>query len=190
MTEQKPSIPKPALWALICFLGVGLSSAAALWWQNRAIEPTVLNEAEQIELTEKLAEPPYQKGLQTITLTERQLNGLLHRHTQLGDQLTFELAQDAVHARLRAELDPDLPLLGGMTVKARARFLIGSDPARTSLALDDLTVYGISLPDAWLGHLKGRNLLADLNLQSSPALSSGIRSLQVLPGQLQLILAD
>src|SRR5690606_10380624 len=85
-----------------------------------------------------------------------------HEHTSLGDKLKFELATDAVHARLQTDLDPALPLIGGRQLKARARFIVKTGEGAPELAIDDVTVWGISLPNEWLGQLKGRDLLGEI----------------------------
>ena len=99
--------------------------AAAYWWHNRPITPTVLDAQEQKVLDQKIEvvqKPSYQPGDKTISLTEREVNALFHHNTGLGYKVKFELAHHAIHARIRTELDPDLPLVGGKTLKAKARF--------------------------------------------------------------------
>ena len=63
-----------------------------------------------------------------IILTERELNGLLNENTTFGKSVSFELATNAIHARVETDLDPDLPIVGGKRLKARARFLVGDAP--------------------------------------------------------------
>ncbi len=99
----------------------------------------------------KAAEPVYEKGGKEIVLTERELNGLLNENTSLGKSLSFQLGTDVVLARVETVLDPDLPLLGGKTLKARARFYVSQSAGKPSFVIDDITIWGISLPNAWLG---------------------------------------
>ena len=77
---------------------------------------------QNVEAPAAPAEPQYEKGTKEIILTERELNGLLNEHTTMGGQLKFELATDAIHARIETDLDPDLPVVGGKHLKAKARF--------------------------------------------------------------------
>ena len=96
------------------------------------------------------------------------------------------MVTNAIHARIETDLDPDLPIFGGKRLKARARFLVGGAPEKPALVLDDLTVWGISLPNDWLGGLKGQDLLGQ-------ALGGGIRGVEefkVESGQLTIRLAD
>lgn len=140
----------------------------ALWWVNRPIQPVTLSPAEKQRVEEKVAavreEPDrgYVPGSREIIFTERELNGLLHAQTQLGERLRFEFAKDAIHARIDTELDEDLPLLGGRRLKGRARFLVSQDEAGARLVLDDVTLWGVSLPNDWLGGIKGRDLIGEV----------------------------
>jgi hypothetical protein len=171
---EKPA-RKSRLWIILgILLLIAILLGIAWWWWNRPIQPVVLTPPEKQVVEQKLEairepelpaapvpaeEPEYQKGTREIILTERELNGLLNDNTGLGKSVSFQLATDAVHARIETDLDPNLPIVGGKKLKARARFLIKETEGKPSLVLDDLTVWGISLPNDWLGGLKGQNLL-------------------------------
>ncbi len=145
-----------------------------------------------MEAIQKPAEPKYEKGSKEIILTERELNGLLNEKTTLGKTISFELATHAIHARVEADLDKDLPIFGGQHLKARARFLISDVPGQASFVLDDVTVWGISLPNAWLANLKGHDLLAEI-LGGGKGKSSkvpGVEEFKVEPGKLIIRLAE
>jgi hypothetical protein len=180
MTENPSPAPRksapfpktPAITAILILALGGL-----WWWHNRPIRPVVLTPEEKavveskVEAIQKSDEPVYEKGSKEIILTERELNGLLNENTTLGESLRFELVTNAIHARLETDLDPDLPILGGKRLKARARFFVRGAPDKPALVLDDLTVWGISLPNDWLGGLKGQDLLDE-------ALGGGIRGVE------------
>jgi len=86
----------------------------------------------------------------------------------------------------------DFPVGGGRMFRARSRFRLslGNDGAPYAI-LEDVTVFGISLPKAWLGGLKGENLLGEATGQrnGTPVLR-GIKSLRVEPGALVLEVED
>lgn len=187
-------------WLLIV-LAVLLLVAGGLWyWNNRPIQPVVLTEPEKAAVEAKVEaiqkpdkpvqdEPVYEKGAKEIIFTERELNGLLNQNTTLGETVRFELATGAVHARIETDLDPDLPLVGGKRLKARARFLVGQEPGSARLVLDDLTIWGISLPNDWLGGLKGHNLIEEaLGAQSGGI--AGVEEFRVESGRLIIRLAE
>lgn len=134
----------------------------------------------------------YTPGSKVLRITERELNGLLNANTDLGDTLRFELARDAIHAYVAAPIPDDVPVLGGKMFRARGRFRISVAEGTAPFAvLEDVTVFGLSLPKAWLGGIKGENLLADAvgRRNGEPALR-GIKSLRIEPGALVLEVED
>ncbi|MGB0992687.1 MAG: hypothetical protein ACPG32_09485, partial [Akkermansiaceae bacterium] len=157
-------------------------------------KPVVLNDSEQKALNHKIEavqERTYEPGSKVITLTEREINALFHSNTGLGDQVRFELANNAVHARIKTDLDEDLPILGGKTLKAKARFKLTDETNNPAIILDDLTVWGISLPNAWLGEMKGQNLLANLGSEfSNSGFADGVKNINVNHGKITIHLAD
>ena len=131
---------------------------------------------------------PYVPGLKTLTLTERELNGLLNANTGLGESVRLELGQDAINAYVAVPIPQDFPVGGGRMFRARGRFRLSLDNGGAPYAiLEDVTVFGLSLPKAWLGGLKGENLIGDAvgKRDGSPILQ-GIKSLRIEPGALVL----
>ena len=103
----------------ILFLLIIVAAATALWWWTRPIHATVLTAPSKQALEQKLeaaeagttgapAEAPYEPGAKVIVLTEREVNGLLEMNG-LGDEVRIDFATDAIHARVRTDLDPVPP---------------------------------------------------------------------------------
>jgi len=170
------------------------AGAAYYWWSNRPIQPVVLNAAEQRALDTKIEavqERTYERGEKILVLTEKEVNALFHKNTGLGDKVRLEFAHNAIHARIRTDLDEDIPIVGGRTLKAKARFKLTDENNHPAIILDDLTVWGISLPNAWLADLKGRNLLGELGINSSKnRFARGIEDIQVDNGKITIKLAE
>ncbi|MCP5536737.1 MAG: hypothetical protein H7A51_10985 [Akkermansiaceae bacterium] len=170
------------------------AGAAYYWWSNRPITPVILDTAEQRALDTKMEvvqERTYEPGEKVITLTEREVNALFHHNTGLGDKVRFELADDALHARIHTDLDPDIPVVGGHTLKAKARFKLTDPENNPAIILDDLTVWGISLPNAWLADLKGKNLISNLGIDmTNNRIAAGIRDISVDHGKITIQLAE
>ena len=145
--------------------------------------------AEKVEAIQQPAEPKYEKGGKEIVLTERELNGLLNENTTLGQTVSFELATNAIHARVETDLDPDLPVVGGKHLKARARFLVSEVPGKAAFILEDVTVWGISLPNDWLAGLKGHDLLGEA-IGAKGGKFPGVEEFKVEPGKLTIRLAE
>jgi hypothetical protein len=134
----------------------------------------------------------YAPGGKTLQLTERELNGLLNANTELGQTVRLELGRDAINAYLAVPIPQDFPIGGGKMFRARGRFRVSlSNDAAPYAILEDVTVLGLSLPKAWLGGLKGENLLADAvgNRNGSPIFRA-VKSLHVVPGAIVLEVND
>jgi hypothetical protein len=207
MTDSPP-VPKKKdsclLKGLFVLALVALVGGLFWWWQNRPIDPVVLSTEEKQVVERKVEaiqqdtppesvaaeEPKYEPGKRVIELTERELNGLLNEHTTLGDKLKFELGTDAVHARVETDLDPDLPVVGGKRLKAKARFLIHEDESGAHFVIEDVTVWGVSLPGDWLGGLKGRDLLGEALGGGKGGKLAGVESLKVEPGKVRIELKE
>ena len=199
---RKKSCLVPVLIGIIAVL---VAAIGVIWWNNRPIKPVQLTAQEKVVVQQKVeaiqqvekpadpakpAEPTYEKGKKEIVLTERELNGLLNEHTALGQKLKLELATDAVHARYETDLDPDVPIVGGKKLKARARFLVKTTEGVPSLVLDDLTLWGVSLPNEWLGQLKGKDILAEILGGGKGGKIAGIEEMKVSSGELKIKLKE
>jgi hypothetical protein len=198
MSEIPPPAPHRSsclVKGLIILAIIALVLGGLWWWHNRPIQAVELSAAEKsvveakVEVIQNPDGPVYEKGSKEIILTERELNGLLNQNTSLGKSVSFELARNAIHARVETDLDPDLPIVGGKHLKARARFLVSEKPGKAAFLLDDVTVWGVSLPNDWLGGLKGQNLLGEA-LGGKGGRIAGVEEFKVEPGRLIIRLAE
>jgi hypothetical protein len=186
---------------------IGATVAITLWWIQRPIKPVVLSAPEKAIVDEKLyrlggegeetapkgeQDRPYVPGGKVFKLTERELNGLLNANTDLGESVRLELASDAINAYLAVPIPEDFPIGGGKMFRARGRFRVSLGNEGTPVAmLEDVTVFGLSLPKAWLGGLKGENLLGEaVGERKGKPIIQGIKSLRVEPGALVLEVED
>jgi hypothetical protein len=116
----------------------------------------------------------------------------LNANTDLGKSVRIEFGRDAINAYVVVPISKDAPVVGGKTFRARGRFALSLTQEGTPYAmLEDVTVWGLSLPKDWLGGIKGENLLTDAtgHRHGNPILR-GIKSLKVEPGALVLELND
>ena len=199
---QTPSIPAGEiprrkkssclLILAVVFLVLIVVAVGTYFWYNRPITPVELSKEEVQAVEQKVhaieAEPSYEAGSKEIVLTERELNGLINENTNLGDKISLTLVTDEIHARVESDLAEDIPVLGGKKLKARARFLVRTVDSRPSLILDDLTVWGASLPNDWLGGMKGKDLLAEIFGNGDTL--SGIDEIRIERGRLVIKLAE
>ena len=190
--------------------------AITIWYVQRPIQPVVLSAAETVAVELKLEqlagttnrgphatiapaavvkpEPdrPYVPGAKVLRLTERELNGLLNENTDLGKAVRLELGRDAINAYVTAPIPEDVPIMGGKTFRARGRFRVSlTNGAAPYAILEDVTVFGLSLPKAWLAGLKGENLLGEaVGERNGVPVLQGVKSLRIEPGALVLEVAD
>ncbi len=134
----------------------------------------------------------YVPGSKVFKLTEREVNGLLNANTDLGKSVRLEFAKDAINAYLVVPIPEDFPIGGGKMFRARGRFRVSLGNDATPYAiLEDVTVFGLSLPKAWLAGLKGENLIGQaMGKRNGTPIFQGIKSLRVEPGALVLEVED
>ena len=135
---------------------------------------------------------PYVPGSKVLQLSEREINGLLNLNTDLGNSVRLEFAADAVNTYVAVRIPEDFPIGGGKMFRARGRFRVSLGNGGTPYAvLEDVTVFGLSLPKAWLGGLKGENLISEaMGKRNGSPILQGIKSLRVEPGALVLEVQD
>jgi hypothetical protein len=120
-----------------------------------------------------------------IAFTERELNALLARNTDLARKLAIDLSQDMASAKLLVPLDPEFPILGGKTLKVTAGLELRYSDHRPVVALTGVSVWGVPIPNAWLGGLKHVDLVGEFGGQEGfwKSFADGIDFVQVTDGQ-------
>jgi len=129
-------------------------------------------------------------GKREIAFTDRELNGLLNEHTELGEQISFQFTPGKVLARIAAPLPDDIPVIGGTTMRARASFSVDVSGPSPMLALDDFSVWGVSIPNDWLGGIKNVNLLEEAFGVEEGQGIPGVESLTFEKGRLLIRLKE
>lgn len=126
----------------------------------------------------------------TIVITEREVNAYLAKQN-LGENIHVSFAEGKLAAAIIVEAPPDFPFFAGQKVRVKLTFGTGLTPDhKLSFVFDDVSVGGISMPNAWLGDVKGVDLV-EKNLQSDPGLKrflDGIQSLEIHPGSAKVVL--
>lgn len=217
-TIQKRSRFKTiALIVLAVVLLVGGVSAGWYWYyfHGSAFSPVVLSQQEQQVIDGKLelaggdaifnasdVLEPNDKPIElrvndprTIIFTEREINAVLHHNTDLADKLYIDLKNDAIVARVVYPVQEDVAVVGGKTIRANITMQVFLDENRQlQIALGDVTVSGIPLPNAWLFDAKGKNLI---DLDSGPdgtgilqRIADGIADFKVEKGQIRIRLNE
>jgi hypothetical protein len=127
-----------------------------------------------------------------IAFTERELNALLARNTDLARKLAVDLSQDMASAKLLIPLDPEFPILGGKTLKVTAGLELRYADRRPVVALTGVSVWGVPIPNAWLGGLKHVDLVGEFGGQEGfwKSFAAGIEHVQVTDGQVVIKLKE
>jgi hypothetical protein len=194
---------------------------ARTWLFPPPLEPVVLDAREQTELDAKLRDlsiaslPTANDGTtgngvdtdantlqpqayterpqdRVIHFTQRELNALVARNPDLAERLALHLSDDRLSATLLITLPPDLPILAGQTVKVATGLQLRHAQGRPIVSVEGVSIMGVPLPSAWLGGIKGRDLVA---LHGSDggfwqAFGEGVRDLRIEQGRLRVELAD
>ena len=200
---QTPSSWKKKLMIVGCVvLGItGVSAASAAWWYQynfnaSAFKPVQLSLAEKQEVEQKMAALVEQAEptdpAKTIVLNEREINGYLEQQGY-GESIKININKDGLGATILAPVADDVPMFGGRTLRLKVAFNTQlDDNKKFALSLADVSVGGISLPNAWLGNVKGLNLLDNAQHDQGfvKAFAAGIKSLQMKSGEMRLVLND
>lgn len=198
------------LTVLLVILGCcGVTAAGTVWWVKRnfyasPIRPVSLSQTEQQALQAKLealhldpAAPSRpvltpEEQRRSITVTQKEINAYLAQQG-LGDTVKVELGNDSISAMTIVPIPPDAPLFGGTTLRLRLALGVRmAENKKMTVQVNDISVGGVPLPNAWLGDIKGVNL-ADERFESDPALQrffDGIKTLEVRNGELLVVLNE
>lgn len=205
----------------IALFAVVTSVAISVWLIKlyvfpTAFTPTVLNATETRVLNAKLEgfetgkrpssetvenrggavlmpEPYSETGAnREISLTERELNALLAKNTDLAQKLAIDLSDGLLSAKLLVPVDPDFPILGGRTIRVRAGLEMAYRHGRPVMVLRGISIMGVPVPSAWLGGLKNVDLVDKFGDQAGfwRGFAEGVDSLEVEEGKLKLQLRE
>jgi hypothetical protein len=127
-----------------------------------------------------------------VSFSERELNALLARNTDLARKLAIDLSDDLVSAKLLIPLEPDFPMLGGKTLRVNAGVEMAFRAGRPIVILKGVSVMGVPIPNAWLGNLKNVDLVAEYGVQPGfwKRFAEGVAQIRVEQGRMQIKLKE
>lgn len=200
------------LLAIIATLFIG-------WWVIRTyifptqLEPVELSYSEQVELGNKLkaigvvtdtpapppgetpraqAEPYSEAGAsREVFFSERELNGLIAKDSQLANNLAIDLADDLVSFTLLVPVPPDFPVMPGRIVRVRGGAEVAFASGKPVVVIKGVSLMGVPVPNAWLGNLKNVDLVQEFGDAGFwKAFADGVASVQVQEGRVQVQLRE
>lgn len=202
---------KPAL----IFTGIVLScclltAVATVWWVKHNIyasplHPVQLSQSEKTTLDAKLAKlelseevvPPEAPAKtdgdpRTISISSKEINAFL-ANQGIGEQVKLDVTRNRIAANFLLPIDKDAPLFAGTTLRIRlALNALMNENGKLVVKIDDVSLGGIPLPNAWLGDIKGLDLITS-NIGEDPALerfAAGIKEFRLDNGQVHIVLNE
>jgi hypothetical protein len=204
--------------ALIVLVTVLVTVGATLWVARiylfpSEFKPVHLSAREEEALSDKLerldtlgASPGRQGGSgvlvperyseagadRTITLSERELNALLAKNTDLARKLAIDLSDNLVSAKLLVPVDEDFPILGGQILKVRAGLELAYRNNKPIVILKGISLMGVPIPNAWLGGLKNIDLVDEYSADAGfwKSFADGVNNISVSEGKLLIELKE
>ena len=209
-SEKRSGCIKTVLFVIIITV---ITSIVTVWAVMaylfpKEFKPVSLSQKEEHTLEEKLSrlstsganksssltpERYSEKGAKReIRFTEREINGMLAKNTDLADKLAIDLSDDLASAKLLIPLDQDFPFLGGKTLKVTAGLELRYDRDNPVIALTGISLWGVPIPNAWLGGIKNVDLVKEFGTEEGfwKTFSSGIENIRVEEGRLTIKLKE
>ncbi len=199
-------------------LTVILSVSITIWVINtyffpNQFQPVELSQQENLKLNKKLMQFSWlaensgptskhnklepekyseQGATREISLTERELNALLAKNTDLADKLAIDLSNSMASGKLLMPLDEDFPVLGGKTIKITAGMELAFANNRPIIKLKGVSIMGVPIPNAWLGGLKNVDLVNEFGQDEGfwKAFADGVENIHIAEGNLIIKLKE
>ncbi len=193
-----------AAWVIKLYLFPDEFEPVLLNIEEKVVLEGKLQQIDRLEVERKLEErherktdpsrlitaEPYSEALarREITFTERELNALLAKNSDLAHRVAIDLADDLLSGKLLLPLDEEVPVIGGHTIRVHAGLEITYADKRPRVVLKGVSVMGIAIPNAWLGGLKNIDLVEEFGDQQGfwHAFSDGIAAINVSDGRLHI----
>lgn len=193
---------------IVITLGLAYWVATAYLFPS-TFTPVMLNQTEQQRLDQKLQrlggrpasgiQAPLQPeaysevgASRNIDFSEKELNALLANNTELASKLAIDLSDNLASAKLLLPLDPEFPVLGGKTLKVTAGMELSLGKGKPRAVLKGVSVWGIPLPNAWLGNMKNIDLIGEFGEAGGfwQAINDGVETIEVKEGKLRIKLKE
>ena len=127
-----------------------------------------------------------------IHMSEREVNALLASNPDLAKRFALDLSDNLASAKLLIPVDPDMPVMGGKTLRVNAGVELAYQSERPMVKLRGVSIMGVPIPNAWLGNLKNVDLVeqfgADPGFWSSFA--AGVDLIEIKDGELHIKLKE
>ena len=150
--------------------------------------------ADRFDSSATLEPEPYsEKSIKReIDFTERELNALLAKNTDLARKLAIDLSDDLISAKLLLPVDEDFPIFGGKTLRVRTGVVFTYVKGKPMVILKGITIMGVPIPNAWLGGIKNIDLVKEFGADKGfwKTFSDGVEDIKLEEGRLKIKLKE
>jgi len=157
-------------------------------------DSNTLSKSDRFDPNAPLEPEPYREKdiKREIGFTERELNGLLAKNTNLAKKLAIDLSDDLISAKLLLPVDEDFPILGGKILRLRSGMAFTYNKGKPVVILKGITIMGVPIPNAWLGGIKNIDLVEKFGAEKGfwKTFSDGVEDIKVEEGLLKIKLKE
>lgn len=138
---------------------------------------------------EKYDEDPAKRA---IRMSERELNAIVASNADLASRFAIDLSDNLASAKMLIPVDPDMPVMGGRTLRVNAGLELAYRDNRPVVKLRGVSIMGVPLPNAWLGNLKNVDLVEQFGTGPGfwNSFSAGVELIEIEEGQLHIKLKE
>jgi len=193
-SEFKPVTLNPAEEKVLAAKLENLDSIGAGVTSHKKDDANNLSKSDRFDPNTSLEPEPYSEkdGKREIGFTERELNGLLAKNTDLAKKLAIDLSDDLISAKLLLPVDEDFPILGGKILRLRSGMAFTYNKGKPVVILKGITIMGVPIPNAWMGGIKNVDLVEKFGTEKGfwKIFSDGVEDIKVEEGLLKIKLKE
>jgi len=117
---------------------------------------------------------------------------MLARNTDLADKMAIDLSDNLASVKIIIPMDPEFPMFGGKTLKVNAGAELSYKDGRPIVILKGVSLWGVPVPNAWLGNLKNVDLVNEFGGDEGfwKSFSEGIDNIEIQDGELRIKLKE
>ena len=127
-----------------------------------------------------------------VGFSEKEVNAMLARNTDLADKMAIDLSDNLASVKIIIPMDPEFPMFGGKTLKVNAGAELSYKDGRPIVVLKGVSLWGVPVPNAWLGNLKNVDLVNEFGGDEGfwKSFSEGIDNIEIQDGELRIKLKE
>ena len=127
-----------------------------------------------------------------IRLNERELNAMVASNADLAKRFAIDLSDNLASAKVLIPVDPDMPILGGKTLRVSTGLEVNFQNEQPVVILRGVSIMGVPIPNAWLGNLKNVDLIKQFGTDPGfwQGFAAGINSIAIRDDELRIELKE